>query len=102
LELIGLGNVVSLVQARRRRAAEMRSDFTAIDPPMVARVLCRCLATVGSSHSFRLDAVVKQTKIPQEKMIAAAVYAHIRGWVVYSTDGVMLTETGCAVASERA
>jgi hypothetical protein len=47
---------------------------------MVARVLCRYLATVGGSRWVRLDAVADQTKIPQEKLIAGAAYAHMRGW----------------------
>jgi hypothetical protein len=49
-----------------------------------------------------VDAVAEQTKIPKEKVIAGAAYAHICGWVVYATDSVMLTETGRALASERA
>ena len=80
----------------------MRSDATEADPPMVALVLCRLLATVGGSRWVRVDAVAEQTKIPKEKVIAGAAYAHICGWVVYATDSVMLTETGRALASERA
>ncbi len=73
-------NVVSLERARRRHAGAMRSDSTATDPPMVARVLCRYLATVGGSRWVRLDAVAEQTKITQEKLIVGAAYAHMRGW----------------------
>jgi hypothetical protein len=80
----------------------MRSDATEADPPMVARVLCCLLATVGGSRWVRVDAVAEQTKIPKEKVIAGAAYGHICGWVVYATDSVMLTETGRALASERA
>jgi hypothetical protein len=80
----------------------MRSDSTATDPPMVARTLCRYLATVGGLLWVRVDAVAEQTSIPQEKVIAGAAYAHICGWVVYATGSVMLTETGRALASERA
>ena len=80
----------------------MRSDSTETDPPMVARMLCRFLATVGGSHWVRVDAVAEQTEIPQEKVIAGAAYGHMRGWVVYATDSVMLTETGRTLASERA
>ena len=58
----------------------MRSDSTATDPPMAARVLCRYLATVGGSRWVRLDAVADQTKIPLEKLIVGAAYAHMRGW----------------------
>jgi hypothetical protein len=80
----------------------MRSDSTETDPPMVARMLCCFLATVGGSHWVRVDAVAEQTKIPLERVIAGAAYGHIRGWLVYATDSVMLIETGGTLASERA
>src|SRR5438105_14279031 len=73
-------NVVSLERARRRRAGAMRLDSTATDPPMVAWMLCRYLATVGGLRWVRLDAVADQTKIPLEKLIVGAAYAHMRGW----------------------
>ena len=69
---------------------------------MVARMLCRFLATVGGSHWVRVDAVAEQTKIPLASVIAGAAYAHIRGWLVYATDSVMLTETGRPLALESA
>ena len=69
---------------------------------MVARMLCRFLATVGGSHWVRVDAVAEQTKIPLASVIAGAAYAHIRGWLVYATDSVMLTETGRTLALESA
>jgi hypothetical protein len=79
----------------------MRLDATEADPPMVARMLCRFLVTVGGSHWVSVDAVAEQTRFPQEKVIAGAAYAHICGWMVYATDSVMLTATGRALASER-
>ena len=80
----------------------MRSDSTETDPPMVARMLCRFLATVGGSHWVRVDAVAEQTKIPLERVIAGVAYGHICGWVVYAANSVMLTETGRTLALERA
>ena len=80
----------------------MRSNATDTDPPMVARLLCRFLATVGGSHWIRVDAVAEQTKIPLERVVAGAAYAHMRGWAVYAAESVMLTEAGRGLASEPA
>ncbi len=93
--------VVSLAEARRKRGAASRPDDTTLssvvrDPEGLALALCRDLAAAPDGHApwILLAGIAKRTNVPEEDLIIGAAYAHVRGWALYTSYSVMLTEDG--------
>ncbi len=93
--------IVSLAEARKRRQASARAEEikNQFDPEEIALALCRDLASVGDGQApwILLAGIARRTRIPEEELVVGAAYAHVCGWVIYSTYSVMLTEGGRAL-----
>ena len=72
-----------------------------LDPEQVARQLCRELAALSEKRNawVEIETLVSQTGLPEDVVVAAAVYGHVRCWLTYAVQTLMLREEGRSMMS---
>jgi len=67
-----------------------------LDPEQLARQLCRELAALREKRNVwvEIETLVDRTGLPEDVMVVAAVYGHVRGWLTYAVRSVILREEG--------
>ncbi len=70
-----------------------------LDPEQLARQLCRELAALSEKRNgwVEIETLVSRTGLPEDVVVAAAVYGHVRRWLTYAVHSVMLREKGLSV-----
>src|SRR5712691_3948646 len=87
---VWMGSVISLDSERRRRredAKRPREPWSlprSRDPVMLAIRLCCELDALSKGETRRVKTICKQTNLPRQMVVGAAVYAHVRGWLIYT------------------
>ncbi len=103
-----LETVVSLAEARKKREARARAKDRAVmseslDPEALALAVCCDLAAAGDDRprQVSLAAIARRSHISEADVIVGAAYGQVRGWLMYSSYSVMLTDDGREFVASR-
>ena len=104
---VGMAVVISFHSERRRRgeaakqSPKPRSVLRSSDPVMVAIRLCHEMEALnnGQDRWVLVKTLCTQTNLPRQLVVGAAVYAHVRGWLICTPFSLLLREEGRALLS---